>query len=267
MPETKRIPVEEIVSLPEVQIRVKISQKKMLEYSEMIGEGIKFDPIDLVIDAENRYLLADGQHRLLAYKERGLKTIEATIHECSPAEAVTCALEIACDRQNKRGMPLSRADKRNAVVKLVMDRLINKKGDKPIAAMIGVSPQLVKEVRLEVYAPKEDVDKVNKDKAKKKSKPSEKEDHSESPDFDLEAEAIKTFNKWVQDELIGWTTVATAFTTRTHRPIMIPNEPTKIRVISGEKKIGFLVEKISVERKQDGTQYILMVAEDTKPEE
>ncbi len=56
-------------------------QEKVEEYTEMIQEGVEFDPIS-VWKKGNEYWVIDGVHRLSAHKKAGKTTIKAKLVEC-----------------------------------------------------------------------------------------------------------------------------------------------------------------------------------------
>src|ERR1700688_251353 len=103
--ETKSVKMEEVVRLPEVQVRASISKRTVTEYADLIGDGVTFDPVDVFVDGEGRYIMADGWHRFLAREERGLKNIEITIHETA-SDAIAEAIEFSCQRNSQHGLKL-----------------------------------------------------------------------------------------------------------------------------------------------------------------
>lgn len=255
--ETRLVKVEDIVRLPEVQIRTKINKVTVNQYVEQMNDGVKFDPLDGFIgaDAEGQVItiLGDGFHRLLAYEERGIPKVEVNIHECAPEEAVSQAIEFSCERNGKHGLPLSRADKRNAVIVVLQNPILKRRGDRPIAKMVGVSPQLVKDVRYELANVDNTTD-VSAHKRKPKSKIPDAQ--VEEPGDDNE-ERIKTFERWVDEGKIEWPNVVKAFESASHTPMLIPRTPHKVVLVRGDKKMSMEVTSVSIKRK-DGVQLLVI---------
>jgi hypothetical protein len=223
------VKLDEIVILPEIQIRVKISPKTIEEYAAGMAEGVKYDDIDLFIDDQERKILADGTHRLMAAQNRGLKTISATIHKCEPAEALSQALEMSLRKNGAHGLRLTPADKRRAVSLALDDKRIRKLGDKPIAVLCGVSPQLVKDVRK--GEPKDvEVSDHKRSKPKPRSIPDEVVEDSDPTD-----ERVRTLKSWVQEGKISWPDVAAVFSNDQFRAVRVALSNLKLQVMIGEK--------------------------------
>lgn len=264
--ETKLVKIEDIIRLPEIQIRTRISKGTVDQYVDSMEEGVKFDPVDAFTDSievegvkQERIILADGWHRILAFEEREVLKIEVNLHPAESGDAIAEAIEFSCERNGKHGLPLSRADKRNAVVTILQNATLKRKGDRPIAKMVGVSPQLVKEVRYELA----NVDNVT-DVVAHKRKPKSKIPDAVVEDVgDENEERIRTFEKWVDSGFIEWPNVVKAFESASHVPVLIPKTPHKIVLVRGDKRVNMEVSSVSVKRK-DGVQMLVVEAVDAK---
>jgi uncharacterized ParB-like nuclease family protein len=247
---SEQVKLEEIVILPEIQIRISIRAKTVEEYASAMGEGVKFDDIDLFVDDQGRKILADGAHRFLAAQNRGLKTISAEIHKCEPAEAFSQALEMSLRKNCSHGLRLTPADKRRAVKLALEDKRIRKMGDRPISIICGVSPQLVKDVR---KGDDKDVDVSDhkRSKPKPRSIPEEVVEDSDPTD-----ERVRTLKEWVSSGKIDWPDIAAVFTNKERVALLIPRR-SKLRLIAkNNRKIAKLV---SVEMLHGGEDPILEI--------
>lgn len=248
---SEQIKLDEIVMLPEVQIRVKINPKVIEEYAASMAEGVKFNDVDIFIDDQERKILADGAHRVMAAQNRGLKTISATVHECEPAEAVSRALEMSLLRNGPHGLRLSPADKRKAVAMALEDKRIRKMGDKPISRLCGVSPQLVADVR---KGEKEKDVPVDSHKRKKPSPRTITEEVVE--DSDPTDERVRTLKSWVEEGKVSFPDVASVFNNDKRVALLIPRA-AKVRVIG--KKAGKEFEFVSIEMLYHGVESVLEI--------
>ena len=111
-----RVPDREVLALDTLiddagtQVRSAIDDDLVLEYAEALAEGAQFPPI-VVFRSDAGDLLADGFHRVRAYRKARRLEIEADVHHGGREEALWFAL-----RANRaHGRRLSTADKRRAV--------------------------------------------------------------------------------------------------------------------------------------------------------
>lgn len=256
MPE--QIALKDIVMLPEIQIRLKISSKVIDEYAAAMKEGVKFSAIDLFRDGDDRLILADGAHRFLAAQQRSIKSIEGEIHECEPEEALTKALEMSLERNCQHGLRLTPADKRNAVERALADKTLRRRSDRALATLCGVSPGLVAEVR---KGEEKDVE-VKKHKRKPPSPPSVDEEVVE--DSDPVGERVRTLKEWVQSGKISWPEIAAIFSNARHVAMLLPRKNAKVRVIG--KKVGKDFEYISIDMVESDKERILEIRIKAKEE-
>jgi hypothetical protein len=248
---SEQVKLDEIIIIPEIQIRVKISPKTIEEYAAAMGEGVKFNDIDLFIDDQERKILADGTHRLMAAQNRGLKSIAATIHKCEPAEALSRALEMSLEHNCSHGLRMTPADKRRAVACALEDKRIRKMGDRPISRLCGVSPQLVAEVRK--GEPKDvDVADHKRSRPKARSIPDEVVEDSDPTD-----ERVRTLKEWVTSGKIDWPDVAAVFSNDKRVALLVPRTGAKVRVLG--KKAGKEFEYVAIEMLREGAESVLEI--------
>lgn len=259
--EVVKVKLDDLVLAAEVQIRTRVNKKTVSDYVDMMEAGVKFPPIKVVIDDQDRHLIANGAHRYTAAKERGLKSIEAIYVDCNPAEAVRVALEIACEENVSHGLPLTRADKRHAIAKIIrMDEnapASDRKSNRAISKLLSVSSGLVEEVRKEINTPVEDEDDKPSRAPRKVSHP-EPQTIEESLG-DSETERLKSLSKWVQEGHISFSHIITLFKTNRLTPTMIPNAPFQVRVFREGEEGAKLLNCIDFKMGRDGGEYVMHI--------
>jgi hypothetical protein len=124
------------------QTRVSINVATVDEYTEALQDGADL-PAVTVFDDGAEYWLADGFHRVAAYRKQGRVTIPAKVHSGSQRDA----LLFSCGANAKHGLRRSNEDKRKAVGILLADAEWSKLSDREIARHCGVSNMLVAAVR------------------------------------------------------------------------------------------------------------------------
>jgi len=101
---------KESIQTKGMQVRARLCEETVKEYVEAMAAGAKFPPVIVFHDGTN-YWLADGFHRLEAWKRNGVNSIKAEVKEGSRTDA----LKFAFSANNCHGLRLSNEDKRNAV--------------------------------------------------------------------------------------------------------------------------------------------------------
>ena len=124
----------------EAQIRASINIDAVADYAEAMRGGIVFPPVTVFND-NNRYLLADGFHRVMAAARIGRETIEASVEHGTRSDA----LRFALTANVSHGLRRTNADKRKAIRIALTEwpRL----SDRQIAETCAVGHPLVAEVR------------------------------------------------------------------------------------------------------------------------
>lgn len=158
-PELSRvlIPLSWIKENHDTQVRGQVSSARVASLEEIIQEvGGELDPIDLFyetgeakdINAETPLFVADGFHRLAAYRGCGKQKIPAILRQGDKSEAIEFGLRRNC----RHGTPMTAKEKRHAAELAVRDPRLGEFPDKKLAKIIGVSPTLISEARKGITA-------------------------------------------------------------------------------------------------------------------
>jgi DNA-binding transcriptional regulator YdaS (Cro superfamily) len=150
-PLIKLIPLTFIKEDHDTQIRGGVSSARVKELEEILQQTANhLDPIDVcyegdveAVNADNPVHLADGWHRIAAYRSAGKTKIPARLNKGGKSEAI----EIGLKRNGHHGTPMTSKEKRCAAEVAVNDPRIGEFTDTKIARLIGVSPSLVNQVR------------------------------------------------------------------------------------------------------------------------
>lgn len=127
------------------QSRVAISQETVDDYARQMDDGARFPPVIVFHDGVE-YYLADGFHRYFANRKLKRDGIEADILKGTLREAILYSL-----KANKlHGLRPSNEDKRNSVIKMLMDHEWRGWADREIARHCGVSHVFVAKMRKEM---------------------------------------------------------------------------------------------------------------------
>lgn len=112
------------------------------EYADAITEGAAFPPVTVYYDG-SAYWLADGFHRLAAYKRNGAHTIPADIRQGTQRDAVLHSV----GANATHGLRRSNDDKRRAICTLLRDPEWRDWSDHEIARRTGTDAKTVGNVR------------------------------------------------------------------------------------------------------------------------
>jgi ParB-like chromosome segregation protein Spo0J len=125
------------------QSRKKINNKKVIDYAELMKEGVVFKPVVVFFDGKT-YWLADGFHRVSAYKSNGVLEIEVEVKEGSQRDAFIYAIGANNDG---RGLSMTPQENRDNIIILIQDKEWGKWSDEHIAKIVGVSRVTVYRIR------------------------------------------------------------------------------------------------------------------------
>ena len=135
---------KESIQTKGMQVRARLCEDTVKEYAEAMAAGAKFPPVIVFHDGAN-YWLADGFHRLEAWKRNGVESIKAEVKEGSRIDA----LKFAFCANSSHGLRMSNEDKRNAVKIAYENRIDLGLGEVPsaglVAKMAGVSDHCASE--------------------------------------------------------------------------------------------------------------------------
>ena len=130
---------------PRLQPRIAVDNEVAREYAHAMMRGDIFPPV--VVYAENdQYYLADGWHRYEASRIVGRETITARVRIGTIRDAVY----YSASANATHGLPRTNADKRRAVLRLLMDDEWQRLTDKAIGNIARVSDGMVNKVRIEL---------------------------------------------------------------------------------------------------------------------
>jgi hypothetical protein len=125
------------------QARAGIDQAVVAEYAVAIGEGADFPPLVVFSDGEELWL-ADGFHRLAAYRAAGVEEVDCLLKHGTQRDAVLWSV----GANSTHGLRRSNQDKRNAVSKLLGDAEWVQWSDREIAKRCGVGHDMVAKHRM-----------------------------------------------------------------------------------------------------------------------
>lgn len=147
-PEPTWIPLAEIRQVGELWPRHGLDPDRVSEFRELYEEqGWDALPPVEVVPSPDGLILADGWHRLEALGEIGAETVPAVVLEVEGGhrDAASYAYEVALERAARVAMPLTQAEKRDAVLKLIEER--PELSDRAIGRLVGVAHTTVSRAR------------------------------------------------------------------------------------------------------------------------
>lgn len=143
--QVQTIEINSIIVRGEIQQREQLNEECIKEYVETIADGADFPPVDVYNDGENLFL-ADGFHRLEAYQQAGIDTVEVNLFKGAERDAVLHAV----GANATHGLRRTNADKRKAVTTLLKDEEWGRLSDGQIAEICRVSQPFVSKVSSEL---------------------------------------------------------------------------------------------------------------------
>lgn len=137
-----RTDIGRVVAEASIWPRQLLDPGRVAEFAGLFRDGDleALPPLDVVLDG-NDLLLADGWHRLRALEAIGAEHVLVQVIDLAglpPAEAV---YRHALATASTAALPLTRAERRTAVVRLLTD--YPELADREIARLVGVSPSTV----------------------------------------------------------------------------------------------------------------------------
>src|SRR3954465_6625915 len=113
---TETLLLRRIEITPDTQVRVRMDWARVEEFKRLMAEGTDFPPITVFGDGQ-AYWLGDGFHRFEAVRELNRREIAVEVKPGNARDAFLFGLEANL----LHGLPLSDADKRHAVMILLLD--------------------------------------------------------------------------------------------------------------------------------------------------
>lgn len=236
--------IDKIVLLPEIQVRCEVDAATVVKYAGMVKDGVEFDPLDVYVDDQERYLLGDGWHRLLAYQSNGFQKVKVILHDQDPKNAIRNAIQRALEKNGRHGLNMTREDKRKAVS--VALQHFREQSDRALGQMCGVSPGLVAHIRehgLEqkqkkkapVVAQPEIVKPVLE--AKTTTPPvAVSQQHPEPARISPLEERLRTVATWVREGSLDFPDLRELFETKAAAPMMVPRNVIVVRIIVPDRE-------------------------------
>lgn len=141
----ENILIEKVIVDPGIQLRDNQDGNVVAEYAEQMLQEADFPAATVFFDGKN-YILADGFHRIAAKIEAGQQSIKCYVHQGGRRDA----LLFAAGANAQHGIRRTNADKRKAVMCLLLDKEWRQWSDNAIAKHCGVSQPLVRDCRQEL---------------------------------------------------------------------------------------------------------------------
>ncbi len=111
------------------------------DYAEAYQCGLILEPLEVFNEpGTERYIVADGEHRLLALRSAGIKEVEVRIHKGDEIDA----LDFAIDCNQTHGLRRSKKDKYKSFRRIMETKLKDKyRTDTELSEKLGVSKRTV----------------------------------------------------------------------------------------------------------------------------
>lgn len=120
----------------------------VLEYAEAYRCGLIVEPLDVFREkGTERYVVADGEHRLLALRSAKIKAVECRLHDGDEVAALDFA--IGCNQAH--GVRRTKADRYHSFVRIMETPALQEKyrTDTDLAEKIGVSKSTISAYKVE----------------------------------------------------------------------------------------------------------------------
>ena len=138
-----RMRCDEIQATDTTQVRAKLSKETIDQYREEIETGAIMPPVVVFAEKNSeRYILADGHHRLYAHVHAGLELIEIELREGDQH----AALEWALQANRSHGLRMTNADKVKSVKMALADTELAARTQQEIADICNVTRQTVSRI-------------------------------------------------------------------------------------------------------------------------
>jgi hypothetical protein len=149
-PNAARVPIDRIRDDGGTQSRAALDGTTLGDYRDALSAGANFPPCVVFYDGAI-YWMADGFHRLAAYRAEGRKELPCDVRQGTRRDAILHSV----GANEEHGLRRTNADKRRAVGLLLNDPEWRAKGNPWIARMCHVSEGLVREME-PIFAQNED---------------------------------------------------------------------------------------------------------------
>jgi hypothetical protein len=138
----QRLRTDQVAMQSGLQVRAATDDDAVAAYAEVLANGGELPPID-VFPLGDRYVVADGHHRLKAALRAGQTCIRAKVHDGDLRDALLFSVQ----SNHQHGLRRTNTDKRRAVGIMLADDEWSKWSDREIARRCGVNNHMVADVR------------------------------------------------------------------------------------------------------------------------
>lgn len=175
-----KLRIDQIEATAATQVRKKLDRAVIADYQEALEAGAIFPPVDVFAEkGSQRYILADGFHRIHATVDADIETIEVNVHEGGLHDALVYAL----GANEGHGLRRTSSDKRNAVMLALKDPQLSKMSFRDIGDVCRVSHEFVRQMKQDQVTGKTEkkakVSTVDTEKHVRPSRPEPTQDNSD----------------------------------------------------------------------------------------
>jgi hypothetical protein len=139
------IDIEKLICSQDIQSRETINTGTVQDYAEAMRDGAIFPPVTVFEDS-GEYWVADGFHRVEAYKTLGTNEVECDVRKGGKTDA----LIFSCGSNATHGLQRTNTDKRRSVLLLLANDRFKEWSTRQIAEACKVSHTFVAKVQKEL---------------------------------------------------------------------------------------------------------------------
>jgi hypothetical protein len=138
MSQAIQLKIDQLVAFRDAWPRFVLNDERVELFKELLAAGEELPPIEVVPYQPDRYLIADGVHRATAAKRANHATMGVVILPVEDGETpMDCALRRALETATRTALPLTRAERYQAAIKLSAKH--PEMSHRAIAKLVGVS--------------------------------------------------------------------------------------------------------------------------------
>src|SRR3990167_5946857 len=148
---TKTLPVANLEVCERTRVRVQRPRELsdvVLDYAEAYRNGLIAEPLDVFREkGTERYIVADGEHRLLALRSAKIKEVPVRLHEGDEV----AAFDFAAGCNHAHGLRRTKADKYYVFTRIMETSALREKyrTDSDLSEKIGVSKSTIANYKVE----------------------------------------------------------------------------------------------------------------------
>jgi hypothetical protein len=170
------LPVRLIERTAGTQVRARLDPEAIQDFTKAMKRGDKFPAVIVFAeDGSERYVLADGFHRVAAAEKADIEVVTAEVRQGKVHDALEFALR--CNAEH--GVRRTNADKNKAMKLALRDPIFKKLSLREVAELCNVSHEAVRQIKSN-----ENVNGNSKDKdSKRKTKPAPSQEDIDRKDL------------------------------------------------------------------------------------